>query len=125
MQEHYEQHSKSTQVKVAGLLTVDQAIRLAGAQTMTIAPVVLQELSQSQDEEASLASKSLYRKEDGKPPKQDLASYTNDEVGWREAFIKSDNEKGAVKTKQAIDIFSDYQVQAEKLMRDHIGQGGK
>lgn len=104
IQEYYKQHSRSTRVKVAGLLTMDQAIRLAGAQTMTIAPAVLRELSQSQDEEASLASKSLYRKQDDKPQKQDLASYTNDEVGWREAFMKSDHGKGAVKTKQVCKV---------------------
>ena len=100
IQDYYEQHSYATRVKVAGLLTADQAIQLAGAQTMTVAPAVLKDLSQAQDQETKLASQSLYSKDIGNRQKQDALTYLNDEAKWKEAFKRSNSGKGIWKTSQ-------------------------
>ena len=100
IQDYYNQHSWATRVKVAGLLSANQAIRLAGAQTMTLAPIVIKGLSQWQELETSLAKQSMYTQENGRKREQESVSYMSDEIGWRKAFERYDNGKGAVKTAQ-------------------------
>ena len=101
IQRYYESQQCATRVKVAGLLTVDQAIRLAGAHSMTFAPSLLQELSESQAAEIEIQEKSLFKKSaiNGVPEPEPL-TYIDDEAKWREAFSNSDHGKGTVKTMQ-------------------------
>ena len=122
VQEYFEQHKLKTRVKIAGLLTSDQAIELAGAQTMTIAPAVLKSLSESQDDVDVLAKRSLYGGNSKCAQDPAVTKYGNDEAGWKEAFNRSDNGKGAAKTAQAIGIFSEYQLKGEDLLREAVNK---
>ena len=104
IQRYYERHSCTTRMKVAGLLSVGQAIRLAGSSSMTIAPTLLRELSETQETEADLTSRSLFQ---GETNTQDQGaehiSFINDEVKYRAAFAKSISGKGTAKTAQVRD----------------------
>ena len=69
---------------------------------MTIAPALLQELSETHAPEAEIQEKSIF----GKAVKQREDTfkplpYINDEDKWRNAFAKNDGGKGKVKTEQA------------------------
>ncbi|KAL9125935.1 MAG: hypothetical protein Q9217_004930 [Psora testacea] len=100
-QQYYERHSYPTRMKVAGLLTVDHAMRLAGSSSMTIAPALLRELSGTNEAEAEVASRSLFKK-GAKAQEQvtERVSFIDDEIKYREAFVKSDSGKGEGKTAQ-------------------------
>ena len=107
IQQYYELYKCDTRVKVAGLLAVDQAMRLAGAQMMTIAPALLQELSETQAPDVEIEEKSIFNK----PIKQQEGlskplPYIDDEVRWRNAFARSDGGKGSIKTRQACTAYS-------------------
>lgn len=67
---------------------------------MTIAPAVLTALSQQEDSEASLTPRSLYGKEGAEKETEHAVTYIHDETMWREAFEKSRDGKGAIKTAQ-------------------------
>ena len=104
-QQYYKHHSQNTRVKAAGLLTIGEAKQLAGVTSLTIAPELLQKLSDTQAELPEAAKESIFiRKEingsscgrEGLQPR----SYLNDEKAYREAFAKSYGGKGEVKTKQ-------------------------
>lgn len=47
----------------------------------------------------------------------EVQSFVNDEERYREAFARSYGGKGAWKTQDAIDIFCEYQIKAEELLR--------
>ncbi|KAL9103487.1 MAG: hypothetical protein Q9163_001483 [Psora crenata] len=101
-QGYLKEHSYDTRVKVAGLLTVDQAMCLAGSSSMTVAPTLLRELFDTHDTKAALASRSLFQ-EKVKAQEQGVEriSFINDETKYREAFAKSNDGKGAAKTAQS------------------------
>ncbi|KAM0806160.1 transaldolase [Usnea florida] len=120
-QRYYKQHSQKTRVKAAGLLTIGEAKQLAGVTSLTIAPELLQKLSDTQAELPEAAKESIFTQKEvngSSCGKEGLEhrTYLNDEKAYREAFAKSYGGKGEVKTKQAISIFCDYQDQAEALM---------
>ena len=100
IQRYYEQVSSATKVKVAGLLTADQAIRLAGAHTMTIAPAVLRELSEARGVESELTKQSLFANQANAGQKQAVPDFLDDETRWKQAFAKSSAGKGEWKTAQ-------------------------
>ena len=85
---------------MAGLLDKEHALRLAGAQSMTLAPAVLQELSKSSEPEDSLRGKSIFNQV-YKEPADDTEpiTYVDNQSKWREAFVHSNHGTGAAKTK--------------------------
>ncbi|KAK3172570.1 hypothetical protein OEA41_005894 [Lepraria neglecta] len=118
-QRYFEQHSYVTRVKAAGLLSVDEAVKLAGVASLTIAPNLLHTLSKSEELESQLADRSLFQEKamlEGQAVEH--TTFIDDEAKFREAFAKSAGGKGQIKTAQAIEIFSEYQIKAESMMRD-------
>ena len=98
-QRYYEINGYTTRVKVAGLLTIDQAVRLAGSSSMTVAPALLQELSETQRSEAEAVSQSLFLKPGiAQEHKLEHRAFIDDEKTYREAFANSNDGKGAMKT---------------------------
>ena len=104
-QHYYKQHSQKTRVKAAGLLTISEAKQLAGVTSLTIAPDLLQKLSDTQAELAEAARESIFDQKEvngsscgreGLEPR----SYLNDEKAYRDAFAKSYSGKGEEKTRQ-------------------------
>jgi len=116
-QTYYKMFSYKTRVKAAGLLSVDEAMRLAGIDSLTVAPDLLRTLSKTEESASNVAAMSVFE-QDAQAIQIERMSFVNDEVRFREAFAKSDDGKGPVKTAQAIAIFCDYQTKAEALMRD-------
>ncbi|MCJ1258511.1 hypothetical protein MMC24_006344 [Lignoscripta atroalba] len=118
-QQYYEQHSYATRVKACSLISVDEIMQLAGVSALTLTPTLLQALSDAHEPEAKVLDRSLFNKTpnvEERPVQR--ASFVNDESKFRTAFARSEGGKGQVKTKQAIDIFCDYQKMAEAMMRD-------
>lgn len=104
-QQYYKQHSQKTRVKAAGLLTIGEAKQLAGVTSLTIAPELLQKLSDTQVELAEAARESIFDQKEVNGPgcgREGLEprTYLNDEKAYREAFARSYSGKGEVKTKQ-------------------------
>ncbi|KAL9610233.1 MAG: hypothetical protein Q9167_005055 [Letrouitia subvulpina] len=136
-QDYYRRFSYQTRVKAAGGLTVEEVLAIAGVDSLTIAPALLRTLSEADELEETVKDLSLFEKEDSTKAKQiEHLSFVNDEAGFREAFSKANGGQGVTKTqqvikfcimfkafrtltdKQAIDIFSEYQLKGEALMRD-------
>ena len=104
-QQYYKQHSQKTRVKAAGLLTIGEAKQLAGVTSLTIAPELLQKLSETQEELAEAARESIFTQKEVNGSSSGMGrleprSYLNDETAYREAFARSYGGQGEVKTKQ-------------------------
>lgn len=124
-----------TRVKAAGLLNKDEAMKLAGIQSLTIAPDLLRTLSSTAEAEIETIECSLFQK-NPKLEGQGLEhmTFVDDEGRFRESFVKSEGGKGQAKTAQvralftraytklmitqAIGIFCEYQIKAEAMMKD-------
>ena len=98
---YYRKYSCKTRVKAAGLLSVDEAMRLAGIDSMTIAPDLLRTLSKREEPQIGIANLSVF-KEHPNPSEQEAKRMTfiDDETAFREIFAKSDAHKGPAKTAQ-------------------------
>jgi transaldolase len=78
---------------------VDEVMQLAGVAALTLPPTLLGPLSDTQQPEAELADRSMFKQE-GKIEEMERKSFVDDEAGFREAFAKTDVGKGEVKTTQ-------------------------
>ncbi|MCJ1404225.1 hypothetical protein MMC11_007450 [Xylographa trunciseda] len=118
-QQYFELYSYPTRVKACSVISVDEVMQLAGIAAFTLAPALLKALSETDAPEAKLASLSLF-KDNEKVAEQPIkrTSFVNDEEKYLKAFAERDGGKGQIKTRQAIDLFSDFQIKAEALMRD-------
>jgi len=119
-QQYFEQYSYPTRVKACSVISVDEVMQLAGVAAFTVAPALLEALSETDAPEAKVADLSLFKdKETVTKQMIERTSFVNDEEKYLEAFAKREGGKGQVKTRQAIDLFSDFQIKAEALMRDN------
>ena len=101
IQKYYEKHSCGTRVKAAGLLSVDEAMQLAGIDSMTVAPDLLRTLSKTEEPENEVTGLSVFKSSYKLP--QDLGeplNFINDESKFRRAFAESEKSKGPAKTAQ-------------------------
>ena len=136
-QRYYKERQCVTRVKAAGLLNAGEAKQLAGVDSMTIAPELLRTLSKTHEAEIGITNSSIFEK-DTKASGQEIEvhNFANDERKYREAFARSYGGKGKWKTQEvrtfaalnvvkaanmifkAINIFCEYQIKAEGLLRD-------
>ena len=108
-QRYYEQHSYATRVKAAGLLSVDEAMKLAGVASLTVAPDLLRTLSKTEEQESELVDRSLFvERTKIKDQETEYNTFIDDETGYRKAFAESEGGKGQVKTAQVSAPFSYY-----------------
>ncbi|KAL8785243.1 MAG: hypothetical protein Q9195_008716 [Heterodermia aff. obscurata] len=119
IQQYYQKHQYPTKVKAAGLLSLDEAKALAGVATMTVAPDLLRTLATTRIDEKDVCELSLFR-DDNKIEEKKLErkSYVYDEEGWRQAYAEAYDGKGQWKTVEAIGIFQEYQLKAERLIQE-------
>ena len=88
-------------MKGAGFLTVDEAMTVAGVDSLTVAPALLHTLSKAEDSEETLAKRSLFNKKTtSQEQKGERISFIDDESKFKQAFAKSDIGKGQVKTQK-------------------------
>ena len=101
IQRYYEKHSHKTRVKAAGLLSVHEAMQLAGIDSMTVAPDLLRTLSKTEEPEDGLIKLSVFTNT-YKLPQNHLepTSFIDDEPEFRKAFAESERLRGPVKTAQ-------------------------
>lgn len=100
-QQYYKEHKYATRVKAAGLLNAGEAKQLAGVDSMTVAPDLLRLLSKTEEPEVDVANFSIFDKETKtKEQEIEVKSFVHDEHGYRKAFARSYDGKGAWKTKE-------------------------
>ena len=102
-QQYYEQHSYPTRVKACSVISVEEIMQLAGVAAFTIAPGLLQSLSETNEPIANVAPLSLF-KSGTQTAKHETPrlSFIDDEARYRKAFAARDGGKGQLKTKQVI-----------------------
>ncbi|ERF73134.1 hypothetical protein EPUS_09152 [Endocarpon pusillum Z07020] len=118
-QQYFERYSYATRVKACSLISVDEVMQVAGVAALTLPPTLLHPLSEMTEPEAKVAALSLFNhntKIEGQ--EMERRSFLDEEARFRETFAKRDGGKGRVKTTQAIDLFCEYQLKAEALMKD-------
>ncbi|OCK86097.1 transaldolase [Lepidopterella palustris CBS 459.81] len=117
-QRYYERHGFKTQVLPASLTSIKECMALAGANHITIAPALLDELAQTAVDERTVENyPSLFDNEASLAVPDEL-KLAADETAFRMAFTRRNNGKEEMKLIQAINIFCDMEVTLEKLVRD-------
>ncbi len=101
MQKYYNKHSYKTRVKAAGLLSVEEAMQLAGIDSMTVAPDLLRTLSKKEEPENDVAGLSVFKNSYNFPSNLlEPITFINDESKYRKAFAETEKTKGPMKTAQ-------------------------
>ncbi|KAI4097681.1 MAG: hypothetical protein LQ339_006726 [Xanthoria mediterranea] len=141
-QRYYEQHSYPTRVKACCAVNAEQILQVAGVHAYTAPADQLRELASMQEPMAKLVKRSRFKEEltdehmngdvDGHTNgdtnahingdnngKMEKLSFIDDESSFRLAFSRADEGRAQMKTTQALNLFSDYQIKAEALMRDN------
>ncbi|CAM1508590.1 Fc.00g054380.m01.CDS01 [Cosmosporella sp. VM-42] len=121
-QAYYLAHAHETQVLAASLTSVDDVMRLAGIQHITISPSLLRQLS---DVDVSTWDGKLGEYfEQGPDHKswetQDYPKLVKDEAAWKLAFTRSGFGVAEGKIIQAINYFADFQEKLEELVKQHV-----
>ncbi|KAK3167555.1 hypothetical protein OEA41_010682 [Lepraria neglecta] len=94
IQQYYERHSYKTRVKAAGLLNVDEAMRLAGVTSLTLAPALIDTLSKSEEPEEKVVDLSLFKQETNSTGDEiERLSFLDDENKFRKTFAKRQGTK--------------------------------
>ena len=93
IQRFYQQHSLSTKVLAAALTSPTEAMALAGVHHMTIAPFLLQELSQTKLSDFDTKGLSLFDKTETSTENipHSLIAFSNDEAAFRLALSRNSN----------------------------------
>ncbi|KAH8163068.1 hypothetical protein CIB48_g5180 [Xylaria polymorpha] len=117
-QKYYQTYSYPTRVKAAGLNRVEDVLLLSGVEAITIPVNVLKTLATTEADEETLKKKSLFNATEYQTLYLEKVSFIDDEDKYRKAFGKRDNGKGQERTTQAIEIFCEYQLKAEEVMRN-------
>ncbi|KAH6877125.1 hypothetical protein B0T10DRAFT_497074 [Thelonectria olida] len=118
--------SIDTQVLAASLTSVEDVMQLAGIPHITISPVLLHELA---DTDASswkgVAGDMTSPRTDGASKRANLAELVKDESRWRLEFTRSGFGKNEGKIISAINYFADFQDKLEELVKNMVLKGKK
>ncbi|OAR02854.1 hypothetical protein LLEC1_05811 [Akanthomyces lecanii] len=117
-QSYYQKIHAKTQVLAASLTSVDEVMRLAGVQHITISPPLLKELATTSADGWASSAPSAFDKSHRVSPheKDDFKDIIDDESGWRLAFARSRFGANHGKLIQAINYFSDFQDKLESMV---------
>ncbi|KAL8699920.1 MAG: hypothetical protein Q9201_005730 [Fulgogasparrea decipioides] len=141
IQRYYEQHCHTTRVKACAAVSVEQILQLAGVAAFTATADQLRELSSMKEPAADVMARSVFlgsatrEHANGNANghvngdtnghtngdynmKLEKLSFVDDESKYRLAFAKSDGGKGQLKTSQALNMFCEYQIKGEAMMKD-------
>ncbi|KAI9045407.1 transaldolase family protein [Aspergillus affinis] len=117
IQKYYESVQAKTHVLPASLTSTNEIFALAGVQHITIAPGLLEELSQS----SSVPSvQSLFDTNVPAITPTSNLSYVNDESAYRLAFTRDLHGASEEKLTQAMNIFCDMQDRLVQVMKANI-----
>ncbi|KAI9036021.1 Transaldolase [Aspergillus affinis] len=116
-QRWYDQNYLPTKVKACANIGVDEIIQLAGVAAFTIVPDDLRLLDSTRRGESEIHSASLFNQQLTDAQKMDYTSYIDEESKYRMDFAHADDGSAQLKLGQAIQIFCDFQVKAEGIVR--------
>ncbi|KAF7556481.1 hypothetical protein G7046_g6298 [Stylonectria norvegica] len=121
-QSYYLTHSYRTQVLAASLTSIDDVMRLAGIQHITISPSLLHQLSTGDLStwDGKLGDYFAQGPEKKSWESQDYEALVKNESAWRLAFTRSDLGVSEGKIIQAINYFSDFQEKLEELVKQFL-----
>ncbi|KAL1991908.1 hypothetical protein VTN49DRAFT_5216 [Thermomyces lanuginosus] len=106
IQRYYKSINTRTKVLPASLTSPEECLALAGADHITIAPGLLEELSQ---QASTLTVPSVFDEQSSAEGLPTRTSYLNDEAAYRIAFTRDLSGASEGKLTQAINIFCDMQ----------------
>ncbi|KAL3958008.1 hypothetical protein ACCO45_008586 [Purpureocillium lilacinum] len=121
-QAYYVAHAHRTRVLAASLTSVDEVMRLAGVQHVTVAPGLLHELAAREASSQDGEQLGAYFAEGPANRSWESADYerlVKDESAWRLAFARSGFGASEGKIVQAINYFADFQEKLEELVGQH------
>lgn len=121
-QAYYVARAHRTRVLAASLTSVDEVMRLAGVQHVTVAPGLLHELAAREASSQDGEQLGAYFAEGPANRSWESADYerlVKDESAWRLAFARSGFGASEGKIVQAINYFADFQEKLEELVGQH------
>lgn len=120
-QAYYLANSHKTQVLAASLTSVDEVMRLAGIQHVTVSAALLQQLA-SRDESSWDGKLGDYFAQGPDAKSWETRGYSalfEDYAAWRLAFTRYGFGTSEGKIVQAINYFSEFQEKLEELVKDY------
>ncbi|KKY28299.1 putative transaldolase [Phaeomoniella chlamydospora] len=122
-QMYYRHHGYNTKVLAASLTDVEQLVKLAGIDHITISQPLLEKLSTAQDEEIVVRGKFVFQTfdEDIKNVPEEFKEkweWVLDESKFRIAFTRRDKGRAEWKQIYAINAFCEMQLALEKMIRE-------
>jgi len=116
-QRYYVKHGQKTMVLPASLTSIEECMRLAGTDHITISPPLLRRLAVTDYDKSIYPS--LYDVEavKGSSEGEELKDLEVEE-NFRMAFTRRDGGRQEVKLVQAINIFCDFQLKLEEMIAD-------
>ncbi|KAJ5831896.1 hypothetical protein N7474_000207 [Penicillium riverlandense] len=113
IQQYYKYINATTKVLPASLTSTAEIYSLAGVDHLTIAPHLLAQLT----EPAPTSTKSLFDEAPTVPIPEPGTSFLNDPAKFQIVFVRDLGGASHIKLTEAINIFCDFQVQLEQLMK--------
>lgn len=113
-QRYYAKHSQKTMVLPASLTSIEECMKLAGADHITISPPLLKKLANTQYDKLLYPSLFDVEEVNGHSNANELQDLEVEE-NFRIAFTRRDGGKQEVKLIQAINIFCDFQLKLEEI----------
>jgi len=114
-QRYYAKHNQKTMVLPASLTSIEECMKLAGADHITISPPLLRQLADTDYDKSLYPSLFDVGETNGHSDAKELQDLEIEE-NFRMAFTRRDGGKQEVKLVQAINIFCDFQVKLEELL---------
>jgi transaldolase len=112
-----------TQVLAASLTSVEDVMRLAGIPHITISPVLLRELTDTDASSWKGVIGNMSPRVGESSKGTDLPDLVKDESRWRLGFTRSGFGRNEGKLISAINYFADFQEKLEKLVKDMLPKG--
>ncbi|KAI3322768.1 transaldolase [Xylariaceae sp. AK1471] len=121
-QRYYERTGSKTQVMPASLTSIQEVMKLAGAQNITVSPPLLIKLAETPANPWEGDTGSVFRGR-SEEALEDFSGILDDESSWRLAFTRHQNGIAEGKIIQAINIFCEKQDGLENLARQWLTSG--
>ncbi|KAI0195425.1 transaldolase [Astrocystis sublimbata] len=118
-QRFYHEQTRRTKVLAASLTSIDEVMKLAGVDHITVAPALLDELSRTPVDSYQGAVGSVFRELPRILDDIDRVS-CQDELAWRLAFGREQDGKSETRLKDAIELFGKKQDALERLAQSYL-----
>ncbi|KAJ4164209.1 hypothetical protein LMH87_005893 [Akanthomyces muscarius] len=124
-QSYYTRINAKTRILAASLTSIDDVMRLAGVQHITVSPSLLRELATTPADGWKSSAPSVFTNSgkvslNKRYTRDDFNDILRNESGWRLAFARSGFGSSHGKIIQAINYFSDFQDKLESMVVNYL-----